>query len=215
MNVVNVEQGSPEWLAVRAGKVTASRAGDLMDRTKKGGSGAARIDYLHELLTERLTGIPARRYVTQAMQWGLDNEAMARRAAAFEIDADIEPVGFVLHPRLEGVGASPDGLVHDADGEVGLIQIKCPTTKVHVASLTGKGIDATYVWQMQMELACTGLGWCWFVSFDPRLPDHLQLHREKVTRDEELISSLEAEAELFLHELEDMIELLHRYRGGE
>ena len=53
-----IVQGSPEWLAVRCGKVTASRMSDIMAKTKTG-YGASRVNYMAELIAERLTGQPA------------------------------------------------------------------------------------------------------------------------------------------------------------
>src|SRR5690242_14473751 len=72
-------QGSAEWLAIRCGKVTASRVSDVVARTKAGW-GASRANYAAELIAERLTQAPAERYQNAAMQWGTDNEPAARAA---------------------------------------------------------------------------------------------------------------------------------------
>jgi hypothetical protein len=50
-----VIQGSPEWHALRCGKVTASRVADIIRRTKSGFS-TSRANYMAELIAERLTG---------------------------------------------------------------------------------------------------------------------------------------------------------------
>jgi hypothetical protein len=55
MKIIDCAQGSPEWFAARAGRVTASRIADLMAKTKTGW-GACRANYLAELVAERLTG---------------------------------------------------------------------------------------------------------------------------------------------------------------
>jgi hypothetical protein len=210
MNVVDVIQGSPEWKALRCGTLTGSRTADLMAKLKTGAPAAARTTYLHELVCERLTGEPVEAFVTQAMRWGIEHEDEARRTVALERDLEISPLGFVWHPRIRLFGASPDGLITDADGEVGLIEIKCPKTVTHVATLRGHGIDADYILQMQAAMACTGLSWCEFASYDPRLPVELQLFTLRVERDEDVIDAIEAEAELFLEELEDVVAQLRR-----
>ena len=64
-------QGSPEWLAARCGRVTASRIGDLMARTKTGW-GASRGNYMAELVAERLTGQPYPQFVSGPMRWGTE-----------------------------------------------------------------------------------------------------------------------------------------------
>jgi hypothetical protein len=62
-----IEQGSPEWLALRAGKVTASRVADVIAKTKNGAS-ASRGNYLAQLVAERLTGTAAESFTNAAMR---------------------------------------------------------------------------------------------------------------------------------------------------
>lgn len=76
------EQGTPEWLAERCGKATASRIGDIMAKTRTG-YGASRANYMAELIAERLTGAPAERFQSEAMRWGSQTEAEARTAYEF------------------------------------------------------------------------------------------------------------------------------------
>ena len=64
-----MDQLSEEWFAIRCGKVTASRMGDLMATTRSG-PGASRATYMGELIAERLTGKPAERFQSEAMKWG-------------------------------------------------------------------------------------------------------------------------------------------------
>ena len=51
------------------------------------------------------------------MQWGVDNEPLARSAYEVAKDVLVKEVGFIDHPTITMSGASPDGLV----GEDGLI----------------------------------------------------------------------------------------------
>lgn len=92
---VELVQGTAEWKAARVGKVTASRIADLTAKTKTGW-GAARANYLAEIVAERLTGQAADRFVNAAMQWGTATENEACAAYAFRTDADLVEVG--LHP---------------------------------------------------------------------------------------------------------------------
>ena len=64
-----IEQGSPEWHALRCGKATASRIADIVAKTKTGYS-TSRANYMAELVAERLTGTPAESYTNAAMQIG-------------------------------------------------------------------------------------------------------------------------------------------------
>lgn len=201
------EQLSPEWFEVRRGKVTASRVADATARIKSGW-GAGRANYMAELVAERLTGNSAEGFTNAAMQWGTDVEPMARAAYEFMRDVDVEQVGFVVHPKIEESGASPDGFV----GSDGLVEIKCPNTATHIATLTGKAIDGKYIKQMQWQMACSRRKWCDFVSYDPRLPEQMKLHVTRVKRDDNMIAELESDVREFLSELDATVDqLLEKY----
>lgn len=191
-----MEQRSIEWHEIRLGKVTASRVADVVAQTKTGW-GASRANYAAELVAERLTGKAADRFSSAAMQWGTDTEPQARSAYSFFCDQAVLEVGFVEHPTITMAGASPDGLV----GDDGLVEIKCPNTATHIATLLGSPIDDKYNKQMQWQMACTGRKWCDFASFDPRLPVEMQLHVTRVARDDEFIADLEAKVKDFLSEI--------------
>ena len=196
-------QGTPEWFALRVGKVTASRVADVITRTKTGW-GASRANYMAELIAERLTGTAAQSYTNAAMQWGTDNEPLARTAYEFFRDATVVPIGFATHPQIPMSGASPDGLI----GDDGLIEIKCPNTATHIETLLGDKIADKYIVQMQWQLACTGRKWCDFVSFDPRMPQKLSIFVRRVERDEDRIRELELAINEFLAEVEKKVSSL-------
>lgn len=196
-------QGSEEWRLARCGKVGASRIADLMARTRNG-YGASRANYMAEIIIERLTGQPTNGYCNAAMLWGIETEPQARAAYEFRYDAEVVEVGMVQHPSIEDAGASPDGLV----GDDGLVEIKCPQSATHIDILLSGAVPDKYIKQMQFQMACTGRSWCDFVSFDPRLPEHLQLFRQRVTRDDETIAEIESEVRKFLAEVEEKIEAL-------
>ena len=193
-------QGTPEWLQARCGRVTASRVGDVIARTKTGWA-AARATYMGQLLAERLTGQPQEAFVTPAMRWGSECEDQARAAYEYWTDQDVASVGFVSHPTITMSGASPDGLV----GDDGLLEIKCPTTVTHIDTLVGDEVPLKHVPQIQWQLACAGRAWCDFVCFDPRMPESLRIFIRRVERDEALICELQTQVELFQGELDQRL----------
>ncbi|MCD1264274.1 exonuclease [Shinella sumterensis] len=200
-----IVQGTPEWHALRLGKVTASRVADVIAKTKTGPS-ASRAKYAGELIAERLTGTTADRFTNAAMAWGTEQEPAARKTYEFYRDTDVEQVAFVLHPTIGDSGASPDGLV-DVDG---LVEIKCPETHTHIETLLGQAVPAKYVTQMQWQMACTGRAWCDFVSYDPRLPEPMRFFCKRVMRDDGLIAELEREVVAFLNEVRGTVAQLQR-----
>lgn len=95
-------------------------------------------------------------------------------------------------------GASPDGLV----GEDGMLEIKCPTTATHIETLLAGEMPEKHRYQLLWQLACCPeRKWNDFVSFDPRLPEDMQLFIQRLERDDKEIKHVENEVEQFLHEV--------------
>jgi putative phage-type endonuclease len=198
--MLDIIQGSSEWLQARCGLVTASRVADVVAKTKSGYS-ASRATYMGELIAERLTGVPAASFTNAAMQWGTSTEPMAREAYRAQSFEDVIEVGFVLHPTVMQSGASPDGYV----GADGMIEIKCPNSSTHIDTLLGQKIPEKYITQMLWQMASSGRAWCDFVSFDPRLPPEMQMFIKRLERDNERIAELEKEVSAFIAELDEKV----------
>ena len=198
-----IQQGTPEWLAMRAGKVTASRVADILAKTKTGVS-ASRGNYLIQLAIERATGNIEPSFTNEAMQWGIDNEAQARMAFEVQTGQFVDQVPFVDHPNIDGFGCSPDGLI----GNLGLVEIKCPNSATHWSYIKANQPPTKYFIQMQAQMACTMTEWCDFVSFDPRMPERSQLLVVRVPRDQNFIDEMEKEVKQFLNEVQIEVNLM-------
>lgn len=194
-----IEQGSVEWHLSRLGKVTASRVSDVISKGKSGES-ASRRNYRTELLVQRLTGQPGESFTNAAMEWGTATEPLARIAYEAEMGVFVNQVAFIDHPNIVQFGCSPDGLI----AQDGLIEIKCGNTATHIDWMLDGKPPAKYIPQMQCQMAVTGRQWCDFVSFDPRLPDDLQLFVVRLEMDQEYIEAMEAEVQKFLSEVDEM-----------
>ena len=198
-----MEQGTQEWLQARCGSLGASQINEALATTKSGW-GASRENLKNRIIAERLTGIPAETFKNAAMEWGTAQEDNARKAYEAHTGVFVDEMGIAYHPALKHTHASPDGLV----GDDGLIEIKCPNTTTHIETLKAKKAPSKYINQMMWQMRCTDRKWCDFVSFDPRLPSHLQLFVTRVERDEAYIADLEAKVTEFLTEVEKEIETL-------
>lgn len=207
MSALDIEQGSPEWFAARCGKITASKIADVMSKGKSGES-AMRRNYRAQLTAERLTGAVAESYSNAAMQWGTDTEPQARAAYEFYTGQDVVEVGFVDHPAIRNTGASPDGLVADD----GMVEIKCPNTATHLETLLGGKIPSKYYDQTQWQMECAGRQWCDFVSFDPRLPESMQMFVKRIERDDARIAEITEGVTALLNQVDSEIaELRAKY----
>jgi hypothetical protein len=144
------------------------------------------------------------------MQWGTETEPQARMAYEAYKNVLVDEEGFIDHPTIANFGCSPDGLI----GVDGLIEIKCPNSKTHIDTLLSGKAPSKYIPQMQTQMAVTGRQYCDFVSFDPRLPEDLQLFVVRVNRDDEYIAKLEEEVVAFLNEVEETVTKLKGLRDG-
>lgn len=206
----DIEQGSEDWKRLRLGRVTASRIGDLMAKTKSGPA-ASRANYMAQLIAERLTDTVSETYTNAAMQHGTETEPEARAAYEFYQAAVVDQVAFVEHPSIQHAGCSPDGLV----GTDGLVEIKCPNTATHLETLLGQSVPSKYVLQMQFQMACTGRKWCDFVSYDPRMPENMRLFVKRLERDDKAIAEIEEAIAVFLLEIAVKLSQLNSLYGEQ
>ena len=196
--VVEAEQRSPEWFAARLGRLTGSRAADML-ATIKSGEAAARRDLRMQLVCERLTQtVQEDGFVSAAMQRGIDCEPLA--FAAYEADTGqvVQRSGFCAHNTL-AIGCSLDGHIEDFEG---ILECKCPKSATHLRYLKGGVVPAEYLPQITHNLWVTGAQWCDFVSFDDRFPPPLQFFRVRVEWDEKAIDEYAAKAAVFLAEVQ-------------
>lgn len=206
-------QRSDEWFASRIGNVTASRVKDVMASGRGGAPSATRKNYMMELLCERLTGQQGGMDLSRnaAVQRGVELEPFA--CMAYEADKGLMVVetDLVMHPKIECFGASPDGLA----GDDGVLEIKCPNTATHIATMQSGRHDPQYEWQMLAQMACTGRHWADFVSYDDRLPEELQYICFRYEFDYKRGREMEAEITAFLEELAELEqEMRGRMRGA-
>jgi putative phage-type endonuclease len=167
MQIVNVEQGSPEWFEARKLKMTASHA------TAIGNAGKGLETYIYELCADYFSNGEVESFKNKQMERGNEFEEEARSIYGFETGLEAEKVGFVIHNDY--VGCSPDGFV----GDDGLIEIKCKSDAKHLKQIVlgEKEIESTYIWQIQMQMLTTGRNWCDFVSYNPNFEKPIYIHR--------------------------------------
>ena len=173
MIILNDEQGSPEWLASRLGRPSASNFGKLVTGSGKPSSSAE--SYINEMIAERLTGRSKPFYTNEHMERGNALEPEAREAYEFITDLEVVETGFILHDSEE-FGCSPDGLVAEQGG----LEIKCPSDSVHVSYLRAGKVPSKYYQQVQGCLWITGREWWDFMSYHPEMPHLLvRAHRNE------------------------------------
>lgn len=167
----NLEQGSNEWLQARAGIVTASVIGQLITtKTVKPASNETSRALTAHLVAERITGYVEPTYVSADMERGNLSEPYARDLYA-EHFAPVHEVGFIVRDfNGDRLGYSPDGLV----GEDGLLEIKAPRQKTHLATILADEVPPQYMAQCQTGLLVSGREWIDFLSYSGGMPIYVK-----------------------------------------
>ena len=162
----DVAQRSDEWYAQRRGIVTASAVGKLLTPTLKVADNDTSRGLTLTLAAERISGETEDGPLTSDMIRGIEMEPFARGKYA-EVRTDVAEIGFMKRAEKDWtLGYSPDGLV----GDNGLIEIKCPRAKQHVATILADAVPAQYMPQLQAALLVSGRKWIDYVSFVGGLP---------------------------------------------
>jgi putative phage-type endonuclease len=178
-----IEQGTDKWHALRRGVITASTIGVFATATGKPANNDTSRTAIYKLLAERITGESEPSFYNDDMARGHLLEPGARDLYADHTGREVRECGFVTR-HISGIqlGYSPDGLV----GDDGLIEIKAPRQKKHLAAMLANEMPPEYVPQVQTGLAVTGRAWADFISYAPGLP----LFIKRVQRDEITIAQL-------------------------
>lgn len=186
MKVHAVEQNGDVWMALRAGKPTASEFSKLI--TSTGEPSKSMKAYAEELGGELYAGRPLDTWNgNKYTEYGHDTEDEG--VASYELlkGVETEKVGFITDD-LEQYGCSPDRLV----GDDGLLEMKC-LPKKHIAALRywakHKKCPPDYVQQTQGQMFITGRQWCDLCFYRPELPTLVI----RVTPDEKIITGLRAQ----------------------
>ena len=198
---IEAAQGTPNWHAARRGHLTGSRMADVLAVLKSGKPAQARIDYMMEVVNERLTGIAETRFVTQAMQDGTMREPIARAEYEIITGRDVREAGFILHPEIGFFGATPDGFV----GKDGLLEIKSPTRKTYLRWLSDGVVPAEHKPQMIAEAVCAQREWVDFVAYHPDFGER-KLFVRRFTPTPAERQMVEEEAQRFLEEVDAMFD---------
>lgn len=150
------EQGTDTWLAARVGKITASVAAGCLGFDKHLSRAAA---------WRLIRGTP--KSPNRHMNYGREWEPAARRDYETATGLLVTRTGFWLHPCIDWLGASPDGLV----GDDGLVEIKCPG---EVPAF----VPPAHRIQMLIQLEVTGREWCdYFAWVRKQKPFLCRVHR--------------------------------------
>ena len=107
------QSSNPTWHSERRKRVTASVAHSIL----KGKQEETRKRYFL-----------GSTYHNQNMQYGIDMEEEARQKYMQVTGNQVFPCGLLVKPGQCWISASPDGLFFDKDNQLGVLEIKCPSS---------------------------------------------------------------------------------------
>lgn len=193
MIVLDHQQGTAEWHAARAGKITASRFADAISVCKKasgkrkvGDPSAVSDGYAADLVMERISGRPKDNVTARVLERGHEMEVLARMKYEARTKTFVTEAGLCVDDS--GVFAySSDGFA-DRDG---LIEIKAPVDNSKILEIWRTGDISEYMHQMQGGMWITGRRWCDFIMYVPDLADiGKDLYVQRVMRDDVFIDDM-------------------------
>lgn len=194
MQVHDMEQGTPEWFAVRMGLATASKFATVMAKGRDGGASKTRREYLYKLAGEVITGEPMEHFSNHHMERGHEMEPEARRYYAFMHDVEPVQVGFITNgPK----GCSPDSLI----GNDGMLEIKTKLPHLMLAVLEADTFPAEHRAQCQGQLWVAEREWIDLNCYWPKMPPFIK----RAYRDDAYIAEIAGAVDQFNDELATLV----------
>lgn len=213
MEILEMEQGTQEWLDARLGCLTASNASDLMSEPKSAADKAAgllsdgAITYVLKIAAEAITGVRSEDDVTNRYtEWGHTWQPKATEYYERIMKVHVQQVGFIK--SAPHIGGSPDGLV----GSDGGVEFKCPyNIHEHLRNLEIttpeqlKKVHKDHYWQCIQCMLIANRKWWDFVSFHPSFPAASRFHRVRIPRSAIEVGALRKKLDKGVEYIEELV----------
>lgn len=202
-----LEQGSQEWFDARCGILTASVIGQMITpKTVKRADNETARSLTRHLAAERITQYVEPTFTSADMERGNLVEPIARDLYSKDY-AEAREVGFMLMEEESfKLGFSPDGLV----GDNGLLEIKAPRQKKHLATILDDAVPMEHMAQIQTGLLVSGYEWLDFISYCGGMP----LFVKRVLPDPKWFDAIKETASVFEENVSKMIERYENLTNG-
>jgi len=161
----DMDQRTPEWFAIRSGKLTGSDASSLVTPTGKPSSqykGAIARNIAEHMGWQESDSS----FTSFWMNRGINMEEEALRWFAVEI----EPVlacGFI-EDDTGLFGVSPDGIIKTDDGIIP-VEIKCPMPSTLIKWHMDGGLPTEHIAQVHMAIEICDAPYAYFMAYHPSI----------------------------------------------
>lgn len=192
----DIEQGTPEWDALRIASIGGSSIGDAVAK----GEGKVRKKLMCEFIEEIINKKKTEHFVSWDMKEGIKYEPHARYKYELRTGVDVEQVALVKHSEHKHF--SPDGF----PGPNGLIEIKRRILPVFLDFIEKPTIPTSDRKQMQWGLSLCEKDYCDYILYCPYIEKKADpLIIVRVERDEKEIKELHEGADLFIQEMQTLL----------
>ncbi len=149
LQILTLDQGTPEWLALRKTKITATDSCVIMGANPW----KTRIQLYNEKILDSNNT-----FVNERMKRGTDLEPIARELFSIQTGIEMKPAVVVKDWAMASLdGLSPCGRF--------ALEIKCPGNEDHAIALSGK-VPNKYYPQCQKIYYVNDVDICYYYSFD-------------------------------------------------
>jgi hypothetical protein len=205
MKIVDVQQGSLEWMVARAGVVTASEFDNIVKSNFDPRDGQMPKTYLAQKVAEKWLGGPLPGFSSFDMEQGQFLETEARPFFTCETGLQTTSVGLITTD--DGmIGCSPDALIGEESG----VEIKCPAPQTHVSYLLANRLPPEYAPQVHGSMFVTGRPHWYFLSYRRNFPPMIL----KIERDENIMIKLRYALDSFLERYAEAYQEICDLNGG-
>jgi hypothetical protein len=201
IEIIDVEQGTPEWYLARSSIPTCSKFGTVLAKGRGGGESVTRTAYLYQLADEVIYQDPlegfgfSNEHIERGKLW----EAEARSIYALENDVIPQCVGFIRNNNVNA-GGSPDALI----GTNGLLEVKTMFPRLWMPHVLKGTYPPEFTPQTQGLLWVTEREWCDLIIYwQKRRPFVTRIYR-----DEAYIAQLAKAVKAFNEELAAIVAAL-------
>lgn len=211
-NPLETDQGTSDWLKMKLGVISASKAKELMMKS----SSKTRETYLASLVAQVASGF-VDEISAKALDWGTANEDSARAAYEFSNQVQVVEVPFIYGDPTMRYGISPDGLILGADKDTIIMgsEIKCPYNPTNfIKFCCNNEIKKEHELQCQFSMFVTGTNTWDYVNYDPRMKKK-QIHQYRYERNETLMSSFKDSIEDAVYQMDKMLSELGMSFGDQ
>jgi predicted phage-related endonuclease len=204
VQIINIEQNTPEWLEYRLGKISGSKLKDIITIR-----GTEKKVGFYQLAADRLALIEETDEQARDRGHRLEEEAIEELNKKLNKNF-VSDVGIWISDKNPDLIVSPDGGLEDKGKYTKAAEVKCLKAALHIKAFEEQKIPSKYNFQvLQYFIVNEDLEELYFCLYDPRIKSK-PFHYLLVTR-QELQPEIDKWFEYELNVVKEINEIVERW----